>query len=128
MIEAKNEYIFDFERLEVYQKAVELIVTIFRITRTLPREYQYSVADQLRRAGLSILNNLAEGSGKLSKKEKGQFYKTSLNSTRECIPMFTVLLKEHQLSETQHQALRQETVHIANMLGRLVASIAGPDS
>lgn len=127
MAEAKNEYVFDFERLEVYRKAMELVVTVFRVTRPLPREYQYSVGDQLRRAALSILNNLAEGSGKLSEKEKAQFYKTSLNSARECIPMFTVLMKEHQLPEAQHQTLRQETVHIANMLGRLVASIAASD-
>ena len=118
-----DEYIFDFERLEVYQKAVELVVTIFRITRLLPKEYQYSLADQLRRSGLSVLNNLAEGSGKLSKKEKAQFCKTSLNSARECIPMLTVLLRERQLSTETHRTLRQETVHIANMLGRLIASV-----
>lgn len=123
MEERKDGYLFDFERLEVYQKAVELVVTIFRMTRPLPREYQYSLADQLRRAGLSILNNLAEGSGKLSKKEKAQFYKTSLNSTRECIPMFTMLRREDQLSSEQHRAIRQEVVHIANMLGRLIASL-----
>jgi len=85
-MEEKGGYVFDFERLEVYQKSMELMAEIFRITRQLPREYQHSLADQLRRAGLSILNNLAEGSGQLSKKEKARFYKTSLNSTRECIP------------------------------------------
>ena len=118
-----KEYVFDFERLEVYQKAKELVVAIFRLTRSLPKEYQYSLADQLRRAALSILNNLAEGSGKLSRKEKEQFYKTSLNSARECIPMLTVLMKAQQLSIEAHRALREDVVHIANMLGRLVASL-----
>jgi len=122
-MEKPQEYVFDFERLNVYQKAAELVVTIFRVTRALAREYQYSLADQLRRAGLSILNNLAEGSGKLSKREQAQFYKTSLNSARECIPMFTVLMREHQLSAEQHRALRQDVVHIANMLGKLIASL-----
>ena len=119
----RAEYIFDFERLEVYQKTVELLGVFFRVTRELPREYQYSLADQLRRAGLSILNNIAEGSGKLSKKEKAQFYRTSLNSARECIPMLTVLAREKQLSVTLHQELRQEIIHIANMLGKLIASL-----
>ena len=118
-----NGYTFDFERLEVYQKTLEFVVKIYRLTKALPKEYQYSLADQLRRAGLSILNNLAEGSGKLSKKEKAQFYKTSLNSARECIPMLTVLMKEQQLSIETHHALRGDVVHIANMLGRLVASL-----
>ena len=118
-----GEYTFDFERLEVYQKGMELVLQFFRITRSLPKEYQYSLADQLRRAGLSILNNLAEGSGKISKKEKGQFYKTALNSTRECVPMLTVLVREEQLAPDIHQILRQEVIHIANMLGKLIASI-----
>ena len=119
----KTEYIFDFERLEVYQKSLEFLLSIYRITRSLPREYQFSLADQLRRAGLSILNNLAEGSGKLSKKEKAQFYKTSLNSARECVPMLTVLVREKQIVEGTHQTMREEVVHIANMLGRLIAAL-----
>ena len=117
------EYQFDFERLDVYQKAVRFVLSVFRLARTLPREYQFSLADQLRRAGLSILNNLAEGSGKLSKKEKAQFYRTSLNSARECIPMFTVLVKDNQISAAAHQEMRQEVFRIASMLGRLVASV-----
>jgi four helix bundle protein len=97
--------------------------SIFQVTRSLPREYQYSLADQLRRAGLSILNNIAEGSGKLSKKEKAQFYRTSLNSARECVPMLTVLAKERQISSEVHQEMRQAVIHVANMLGRLIASL-----
>ena len=119
----KDEYIFDFERLTVYQKALDLMSSLFAITRSLPREYQYSLADQLRRAGLSILNNLAEGSGKISKKEKAQFYKTSLNSARECVPMLTILMKERQMTPEAHRTIRQDVIHIANMLGRLVASV-----
>lgn len=122
-MEDRDGYVFDFERLEVYQKALELVGNIFRLTRELPREYQFSLTDQLRKSGISILNNIAEGSGKLSRKEKAQFYRTSLNSARECVPMFTVLLRERQLSGDQHQALRRQVVHIGNMLGRLIASI-----
>ena len=122
-MENPKEYIFDFERLTVYQKALEFVLVVFHVTRPLPREYQYSIADQLRRAALSILNNLAEGSGKVSKKEKGKFYRTALNSARECVPMLTVLMREQQLSADSYRALRQDIVHIANMLGRLIASL-----
>ena len=116
-------YVFDFEKLEVYKKAMALTARVFQLTRTLPREYQFSVADQLRRASLSILNNLAEGSGKLSKKEKAQFYRTSLNSARECIPMLSILTKEQQLPSAVHDELRRLVIHIANMLGKLVSSL-----
>ena len=119
----RQDYVFDFERLDVYQKSLELVRAIFRMTRGLPKEYQFSVTDQFRRAGLSVLNNIAEGSGKQSKKEKAQFYKTSLNSARECIPMLTVLFREEQISADVHRTMRQEILHIANMLGKLVGSL-----
>jgi four helix bundle protein len=102
----KVDYVFDFEKLDVYQKAMAFLGSIFRLTRKLPREYQFSVADQPRRAGLSIVNNLAEGSGKLSGREKAQFYKTALNSTRECVPMLMLLSQEEQIPRGLHQELR----------------------
>lgn len=119
----EKKHTFDFEKLDVYQKSFELVQRFFRLTRDLPREYQFSLGEQLRRAGLSIVNNLAEGSGKISKKEKAQYYKTSLNSARECVPMLTLLLKEELISPNTHEELRQEIVHVCNMLGRLILSI-----
>ena len=117
-------YVFDFERLDVYQKTLKLMTTLFRMTRPLPNDYQFSVGDQLRRAGLSVLNNIAEGSGKLSKKEKAHFYRTALNSARECVPMLTVLRNEEQITSKTYQEVRAEVLHAANMLGRLVGSVS----
>jgi four helix bundle protein len=119
----KEKYIFDFERLKVYDLSMEFVRGVFYITKELPREYQHSLADQLRRAALSIINNIAEGSGKISKKEKSQFYRISLNSARECIPMLTILGKEKLISESEHNSLRKDCIHICNMLGRLIAVV-----
>ena len=116
----KEKYIFDFEKLKVYGMSLEFVRLVFNITKDLPRDYQYSVGDQLRRAALSIVNNIAEGSGKISKKEKAQFYRTSLNSARECIPMLTILDKEKL---TSGEELRSQCIYICNMLGKLVGSL-----
>ena len=55
---------YDFERLEVYQKALDFTEQIFELTEQFPQRLQYSLGDQLRRASLSICNNIAEGSQK----------------------------------------------------------------
>jgi len=123
MWNAEEKYIFDFERLKVYEMGLEFIRKIFNLTKKLTRDYQFSLGDQLRRAALSIVNNIAEGSGKLSKKEKSQFYRVSLNSARECIPMLIILSKEKLISELEHNNLREECIHICNMLGKLIAAI-----
>jgi len=123
MWNVKEKYTFDFERLKVYEMGLDFIQKIFKITKDLPRDYQFSVGDQLRRAALSIANNIAEGSGKLSKKEKAQFYRTSLNSARECIPMLTILDKEEIISEADYSSLREGCIYICNMLGKLILAL-----
>lgn len=119
----KEKYIFDFEKLKVYEMSLDFVREIFRITKNIPRDYQYSLGDQLRRAALSIVNNIAEGSGKISKKEKSQFYRTALTSARECIPMLTILDKERIALESELESLRKNCIHICNMLGKLISVI-----
>ena len=119
----REEYQFDFERLDVYQRALQLTGAVFQTTRALSREYQFSVADQLRRSSLSVLNNIAEGSGKRSKKEKVRFYRTALDSLRECVPMLTLLRTDQQMEPDAYRRFRREVVHIGNMLGKLIASV-----
>jgi four helix bundle protein len=93
------------------------------LPKIFPQDYRYSLGKQIKRAVLSIVNNIAEGSGKLSQKEKAQFYRISLSSARECIPMLTILVKERIIPETEEKNLRQDCVHISNMLGKLIASL-----
>ena len=119
----KEKYIFDFERLKVYKMGIEFVRKIFNLTKTLSQDYRFSLGNQLSRAALSIVNNIAEGSGKISKKEKSQFYRISLTSTRECIPMLTILGKEKLISELDYNNLRENCIYICNMLGRLIAAI-----
>ena len=63
-------FLFDFEKLKVYQKSLNFIDGIFRVYNQLKQEYKYSIGSNFVRAGLSIANNLAEGNGKKSKKRK----------------------------------------------------------
>ena len=106
---------FDFEKLRVYQKGLEFIHEIFGVYKKLPREFQYSLGDNLIRAGLSITNNLAEGIGKKFKKEKARYYGTSLDSARECASVFNVLLKEERIEEKMYLKLRLMAKEITSM-------------
>ena len=70
-----------FEDLEIWKKAVDLAVKCHRIAERLDRRRLYRYAEQLRAAGLSISNNIAEGSGSVHKQQFIQF----LNITRESL-------------------------------------------
>lgn len=114
---------FDFEKLKVYQFSIKLFRKILKITKGLPRDLQFSLGDQIRRAALSVCNNLAEGSGKESKKEKNYFFNVSLHSTRECIPMITILYEEGIVDQETYKALRSDCREITSMLTGLIRSL-----
>lgn len=89
---------YDFQRLEVYQKALDFSERVFRITDDFPQRVQYSLADQFRRAALSVCNNIAEGAQKRGAARR-QFYGYALDSARECVPMIELASRLKLLSE-----------------------------
>ena len=109
-----------FERLEVYQKALDYIDTIFNISKGFPRHLQSSLGDQLRRSALSIANNIAEGSDKISSKERKLFYRYALDSARECIPMLTIAERQGLIV---NGTLRENCLTICRMMRRLSDSV-----
>jgi len=112
-------YRFDFEKLEVYKRAMGFANTIFRITKVFDTRIQYSIGDQFRRAALSICNNIAEGSGRATRNSKKQFYGYALDSARECVPMISLSRMQNQITEDDEQLLRKECVSICQMVGKL---------
>ena len=64
---------FMFEKLEVYQKAVDFADEVAALTEAFPRGYGFLV-DQLNRAALSIATNLAEGNGRFTKPDRRNFF------------------------------------------------------
>lgn len=72
-----------FEEMPVWQKAMELSVKIFKLTESLPRKEDYGLTSQMRRSGLSVPGNIAEGFGRKHTKDKLNFYYDSRGSLSE---------------------------------------------
>lgn len=119
----KGDFEFDFERLKVYQKSLDFIDSIFRIYERLSRDLKYTLGGNLIRAGLSIANNIAEGSTKRSSKEKRKFYEISSGSARECISVFNVLKRQNLLDDKDYIGLRSDGREITSMLRGLIDSL-----
>jgi len=73
----------DYKQLVVWQKAMELVVEVYSIVKLLPKEEQYAIANQMRRAAISIPSNIAEGNSRNTTKEYIQFLYISLGSKAE---------------------------------------------
>lgn len=113
---------FDFENLEVYQRSLDFADGLFALSETFPAAVDRTLGDQLRRAGLSIANNLAEGSNKVTAKGRMQFYGYALDSARECVPMLSLCVRRGLLTDQEHAALREACLTICRMLRGLIRS------
>jgi four helix bundle protein len=69
--------------LLVWQESYKLAIAIYRATRALPKEEQYALTSQLRRAAVSVSSNIAEGFGRRTSTEKDQFYAMAYGSLTE---------------------------------------------
>jgi len=72
-----------FRDLKVWQRAIELSVATYKLTRDFPTEELYGLTSQLRRAAVSIASNIAEGYGRVSAGEYRQFIGVARGSTLE---------------------------------------------
>lgn len=92
---------FRFEKLQVWQEARELVKEVYRITSKFPKEEQFGLINQLRRAAVSILLNLAEGANRNSDKEKITFFEMSHTSVDEVVTGFYVALDLGYISQAE---------------------------
>jgi four helix bundle protein len=79
----ENKKVVSFTDLIAWQEAHKLVITIYKISKQLPKTESYILIDQMKRCVVSISSNIAEGFSRKSKKEKNQFYYTSLGSVTE---------------------------------------------
>lgn len=78
-----NEKKHDYKQLDVYKEAKALVVIVYTLLKKFPREEQYALCDQLRRAVISVPSNIAEGSGRSSSKEQVHFLEIAYGSLRQ---------------------------------------------
>ena len=79
-----------FRKLNIYITAKELVKRVYALLKQFPREEQYALCDQLRRAVISIPSNIAEGSGRMSAKDQAHFYSIAYGSLMEVLSQLDV--------------------------------------
>jgi four helix bundle protein len=109
---------FDHEKLDVYQVSIDLVILIDEIVEHLPRGRAY-LADQLLRAGTSVVLNIAEGAGEYSSSEKIRFYRMARRSGTECAGVLDICQRLRLIEETRHERGRDLLLRIVAMLTKM---------
>ncbi|MCB9262694.1 MAG: four helix bundle protein [Flavobacteriales bacterium] len=115
------ESYFDFENLEVWQKAVEFSKEVIQFSEKLKvNSKSFRLVEQLESASTSIAMNIAEGKGRNSKKEFLQFLYYSRGSIFEVITLLKILFELERISDEEFERLRKKSIEISKMLNGLI--------
>lgn len=108
----------NFRDLEVYQFAVRFLPLAARASDGLPKLHA-GLADQLRRASLSIVLNIAEGSGKTSSADQRRFYAMARGSAMECAAIFDACVALALMETAQAEEADRLLIPIVRMLTKM---------
>ena len=106
--------------LTVWQKAMELVMEVYKATKMFPREEIFGLTSQMRRAVVSIPSNIAEGYGRLHQRETENFLSIALDSACE---LETQLILSKDLGYISLDEVEQLTIEVQNIIKMLAALI-----
>lgn len=109
---------YNYKDLDLYKAAKDLVLSVYALLRKFPKEEQYALCDQLRRAAISIPSNIAEGMGRVSTKEQIHFLEIAYGSLREVDCQLDIANDLAYISD-------EELIEIENKLEKVAALIAG---
>ena len=112
-------HVYGFEKLQVWQDTRILIVHIYKVTNLFPSSEKFCLTNQIRRASISVLSNLAEGSGRNTSKDQAQFYQIAYSSLLELLNQLILAVDLQYLSEIEMLAIRTEIQMISFKINSL---------
>lgn len=114
-----SDYLFGFEKLNVWQDARGLANFIYKLTMKFPNNEKFVLVTQMRRAALSVCSNIAEGSSRKSQKDQAHFYNVSYSSLMELLNQSIIASDQHFINSEQLNECRTQIVKTSNMLNAL---------
>ena len=115
----------NYENLKVWQKSIELVDLIYRLTRNFPKDEVFGLTSQIRRATVSIALNIAEGSGKTTNKDFCRFFHDSLGSLREVVTLLIIAKKQDYINAEQLDQAYADAEEISRMIYGLEKKLLG---
>lgn len=110
------KHVYSFEKLHVWIESKELTKQIYELTKAFPKNEEFGVTSQLRRACISICSNIAEGVSRSTNKEKARFTTIAFSSAVEVINQLIICYELKFISQEEYYKLRKQLESITNKL------------
>lgn len=113
------------ENLDVWNKSIELVMSVYKATDTFPKDERFGLTSQIRRAAVSIPANIAEGAARDSQKEYVYFLSNAQGSASELETEWLIAHKLGYLAKGTHDAIRRELDSVGRMIFGLAHNSRG---
>ena len=113
---------FGYRKLIAYQKAKEVVKRTYKLLKKFPKEEQYAMCDQLRRASISITSNIAEGMNRYSVKDKNHFLEMAYGSLMEVSSQFEIAEDLGYINNADRQNMDALIDEVARLISGLQKS------
>jgi four helix bundle protein len=113
----------NFRELKVWEKAHQLTLAVYKATTTFPREEQYGLTSQLRRACASVPANIAEGCGRGSEADFARFLQIAMGSASELEYHLLLARDLNLLRQVEYENLDQEVTDVKRMLTAFIQKL-----
>lgn len=114
---------FNFEKLEVWQKALDFAGMVYTVTKGFPDDERWGLTNQMRRAAVSISSNIAEGASRHSRDDYARFLEIAAGSVFEVVSQSVIAKRQGFLSEDEFKALYSAAEVQSKMLSGLRRSL-----
>jgi len=118
-----KETVRSYSDLIAWQKAVKLVTEIYRVSKRFPSEELFGLTSQLRRAAISIPSNIAEGQGRLGRKEFLHFLGNARGSLGEVETQIIIARNLDYLSEAEMNDIMELSAEAGRILNGLLSSL-----
>lgn len=112
-----------YQELVAWQKAMDLVEAVYRVTTALPSEERYGLTSQIRRAAVSIPSNIAEGHGRASPRDFGRFLEIALGSLAEVETQLQLSARLRLLPADSVQPILVQAAEVGRILNGLLKSM-----
>src|SRR5229473_237101 len=116
---------FNFEKLDVWQKAIDFADLVYNYTRHFPADERFGLTNQMRRAAVSISSNIAEGSSRMSQTDFARFIEIGTGSVFEVISQAFIAKRQSFLRDAKFHSLYEDAEELSRMLSGLRKSLLG---
>jgi four helix bundle protein len=114
---------FNFEKLDVWQEAIQFADEVYKLTATFPGEERFGLTSQMRRAAVSVSSNIAEGSSRASRSDFARFVEIATGSLFEVVSQASISLRQSVLRQRDYNRIYAAAEKQSKMLSGLRKSL-----